>query len=71
MINPYIFNSVDLDFTMYIIHHFRCRSTSFNTFPAVNNGNNNVFGNENDIDSVFNELSNCGKITSMYNNDNT
>ena len=41
---------------------FCCRTTSFNRFPAVNNGNNNVFGSENDIDSVFNELSNCGKI---------
>ena len=65
MIYDQSFESFDHDFTFFIIHHFRCRTTSFNTFPAVNNGNNNVFGNENDIDSVFNELSNCGKITSM------
>ena len=58
-------HSLGLNSIILTIHDFGCRTTSFNRFPAVNNGNNNVFGSENDIDSVFNELSNCGKIISM------
>ena len=43
---------------------------SFNEYTLSkifqDNGNNNVFGGENDIDSVFNEISNCGKIFNFF-----